>query len=803
MLRGLRGAAPRLARWARLPEAQRSKVLAVALRHHGLAALTPRSLGYCSATLASPRRINNGSVSGLRPAWTGREEQLTQSVLMVDPSGFRSNEETAEDNRFMAAQGEESVEGISEKVMAEWTALVEALKDAGVRVTTVEGQGLPDEVFPNNWFSTHADGRFVVYPMKVPSRAQEVRQNVIDDVRTSFGLSRPVYDISDWRDSGVALEGTGSLVLDRSNRVAYMAVSKRADRNLATLWAKDMGYELVAFHTADRHGEEIYHTNVLMSVGQNFAVLCSEVIPCEEERRTLLRSLKDTHKVVVGVSLEQMENFTCNCIQLKGEQGTVLAISEAGWTSLEESQRVVLESCVDKVVVASVPTIERLGGGSVRCMIAELFPAEAKEPEPPSSRSLCHLESEYGRLELVIVHEPGLEVDAVMPWTLDTMKVDECFNRVELKAQHRNFSNLLRSRGAQVVHIKDLLTEISQQGEDAKRELFVSVWGEEYVKSHGLRELNVEHLVSGFARRPLEFDNPPLMNLFFMRDPVFCVPGGWVVIARPNFPIRQMESKLLKAIFKMHPGFRNVPVYDGLADDPEVHIEGGDILVADAETVLVGISQRTNERGADRLAEFLFRETPVTRVVKVFIPKQRAFMHLDTLFTFVDKGAVLTMPYFWSKPEVYAEVARRANLLNMKMGSNQYQDAEEWIKEPPRIEMLTKGDSKPKKYKHAMSGLQAEGIIEKALFVCGPEGSWPSEEEHVARALTEQWNDAANVFCISPGTVVAYKWCTRTVSHLQDSGIDVVELDGVELMKGRGGARCMTFPMRRSRSLES
>lgn len=288
-----------------------------------------------------------------------------------------------------------------------------------------------------------------------------------------------------------------------------------------------------------------------------------------------------------------------------------------------------------------------------------------------------------------------------------------------------------------------------------------------------------------------------------MRDPLFCVPGGWVVISRPFYPIRQQESRILRAIFQLHPSLRSVNVFEGLADDPEVNIEGGDVLVADPETVLVGISQRTNERGADKLAEFLFKQTPVKRVVKVFIPKQRAFMHLDTLFTFVDRGTVLTMPYFWSRPEVYAEVARRSNMLNEKMGSDQRQNVEDWVQEPPRIELLTKGSLEPKRYKHAMAGLQAEGIIEKALFVCGAEGSWPSPEAHASAALTEQWNDAANVFCLSPGTVVAYKWCTRTVAHLQDNGVDVLELDGVELMKGRGGARCMTFPMRRSLSLEA
>lgn len=780
-------------------------------------------LWHASGPPGLARQLGSGPVTSVlaagrpTPAKHLREEQLTSHVLMIEPSGFCSNAETRQDNKFMAEAAGSEAAAVKETVMQEWSALVRSLQAAGVQVTTFEGQGLPDEVFPNNWFSTHSNGRLVLYPMKVPSRAKEVRQDVIERIRSASGLSKPVLDLTSWRMSGVALEGTGSLVLDRASRIAYVALSKRADLNLARLWAADLGYELVAFGTRDRLGEEIYHTNVLLSVGINFAVVCLEAIPALAEREALLASLRRTGKAVVPVSLQQMESFAGNCLQLRGD-GTVLAISDAGWSSLDATQRVVLESLVDRVVVAKVPTLERLGGGSVRCMIAELFEARpagagpapisvAREAEPEEAEAaagrVCSVDSEWGKLELVLVHEPGLEVDAVMPWTLDTMKVDECFNRVDLKAQHRVFSRLLRSRGAQVVHVRDLLTEISQQGEDSKRKLFESVWGEESVNGLGLRHLHVDHLVTGYSRRALEFEFPPLMNLFFMRDPVFSVPGGWAVIARPYYPIRQMESKLLKAVFKLHPAFKNVPVYEGLADDPDVHIEGGDVLVADNETVLVGISQRTNERGADRLAEFLFQNTPVTRVIKVFIPKQRAFMHLDTLFTFIDKGTVLTMPYFWSKPEVYAEVARRANSLNAKMGSEQRQDAEEWVQEPPRIEMLVKGEARPKKYRHAMSGLQAEGVIEKALFVCGPEGSWRTPEEHVARALTEQWNDAANVFCISPGTVVAYKWCTRTVSHLQDNGIDVIELDGAELMKGRGGARCMTFPLRRSIAMET
>lgn len=720
---------------------------------------------------------------------------------MVSPNGFRSNEETAEDNKFMA--GAEGLTDVTEVVMKEWTGLVEALRQAGVNVLAYDGKTLPDEVFPNNWFSTHSDGRLVLYPMKVPSRAQEVRQDVIDKVREDFSLTQPVFDLSHWRKSNVALEGTGSLVLDRPNKVAYVALSKRADRNLAELWARTMGYSLVPFRTQDRTGEEIYHTNVLLSVGQRFAVLCHDVVPDKKELDHLVNRLKSTGKVVVPITLEQMENFAGNCLELEGSVGSVLAMSAAGWDSLDFSQQSVLESCVDQVVQAPVPTIERIGGGSVRCMIAELFPASQQgSVKQPDSQQLCSLDSETNLLELVLVHEPGLEVDAVMPWTLEPMKVDECFNRAVMKAEHRNFVQLLRSRGSRVCHVRDLLAEISSQGDAVKRQLFDMVWGKEVVDRVGISNLHVDHLTTGYARGPLDFVVPPLMNLFFMRDPAFAVPGGWTVIARPQYPIRQMESQLLRAMFRLHPQLKEVKVFEGLVDDPDCTIEGGDVLVVDTNTVLVGVSQRTTERGADKLAEFLFAETPVTRVLKVFIPKQRAFMHLDTLFTFVDKGTVLTMPYFWSQPDIYADLARRANLLNERMGSEQRQSVEDWISEPPRIELLTKGQTTPKRYKNAMSGLMAEGIIEKALFVGGFEGSWPSPAAHVAHALTEQWNDAANVFCISPGTVVAYKWCTRTITHLQDNGVTVIELDSVELMKGRGGARCMTMPLRRHLSHE-
>lgn len=741
------------------------------------------------------------------------EEQLATCVVMVEPVEFRPNPETMRDNKFSGAAETGKEREIAQVALNEWSGLMHALRDAGVDVKTFKGTGSPDEVFVNNWFSTHEDGRLVLYPVKHPSRSQERRKDIVDFVRSTYGLSDPVHDMTSWEGSNLALEGTGSLVLDRSNRIAYAAISKRTDPNVAKMWAAEMGYKLVTFNAKDSAGDEIYHTDVLMAVGVNFAVICTEVVENEAERKAILENLKKTGKVAISVTTAQMESHASNCLQLQSSKGSVLAISASGWEALSSSQRDTLESCVDQVVTASVPTLERLGGGSVRCMLAEIFPAsdagqaarfggQLRAPAPASPdkapQTVCSVDSEWGRLQLVVVHEPGMEVDTVMPWTLDNMKVDETFNKQDLKMQHRSFSGLLRCRGATVLHVKDLLTEVCQQGDEAKRDLFLSVAGQDILDKYPLSSLNVDCLFTGKQKRALEFEIPPLVNLFFMRDPMFAVPGGWIVISRPFYPIRQMESKLMKAILRLHPDLKHINVYDGIADDPECYVEGGDIIVADEHTVLIGVSQRTNEKGADKLAEFLFERTPVTRVVKVFIPTQRAFMHLDTLFTFVNKGVVLTMPYFWSQPEVYAEVARRTNTLNKFMGSDDVQDIECWVKDPPRIEVMRKGETTKRTYEHAMSGLQAEGIIDKALFVCGAEGSWPSKEEHVAKALTEQWNDAANVFCIAPGVVVAYKWCTRTVSHLQDAGVDVIELDGVELMKGRGGARCMTCPLLRS-----
>eukprot|EP00435_Cladocopium_sp_Y103_P044768 s1157_g12.t1 len=479
-------------------------------------------------TLARSGCRGLNGLTGLPGAKTILEENVADSVFMVKPTGFTSNLETMQEQ-----PGGARMEG-------EWQSLVSALEAAGVEVLTAEAQGLPD-----------------------PGRSLECTQSRC----RKFGLVEPIYDMTPWAKSCVALEGTGSLVLDRHKKTAYLATSKRIPLRIHILPAlvQELGYDLVCFSSRDRHGQEIYHTNVLMSVNSNFAVICPAAIPDPQELKTVYDALKRSNKVVVNVTMEQLEpclieNFACNCLQLRGSKGSVLAISDAGWRSLDDSQRGVLESCVDQVVSAHVPTLERIGGGSVRCMVAELFKRRGQE-------------SEHGRLELVIVHEPGLEVDAVMPWTLDTMKVDECFNRVHLKAQHRDFTSLLKGRGAQVVHVRDLLIEVR---EEVRRDLFESVWGKEFVDGHNLANLQVDQLITGFSRESLQFEQPPLMNLFFMRDPIFSVPGGWVVIARPFFPIRYQESRLLRAIFRLHPSLKDVKVYEGLVDDPEVTIEGRD-----------------------------------------------------------------------------------------------------------------------------------------------------------------------------------------------------------------------------------
>jgi len=299
------------------------------------------------------------------------ENQTAGAVLMIRPELFAANPETASSNRFQApARADRHV---AARAAREFDGLAVALAAAGVRVHAFAGArdaDLPDEVFPNNWVSFHADGTAVLYPLLAPNRRRERRPELIDALREQgYRVSR-VVDLTAFEQKEQYLEGTGSLVLDRANRIAYACRSPRThDAALAEL-GRVLGYETSAFDATDRDGHAIYHTNVLLSIGTRFAVLCSSALRDEAERRRIVARLTEQREVV-DLSFEQLHSFAGNLLELRAGDSPVIVLSATALTSLRGSQRRALEAH-GELVVADVGTIEKHGGGSVRCMLAEV-----------------------------------------------------------------------------------------------------------------------------------------------------------------------------------------------------------------------------------------------------------------------------------------------------------------------------------------------------------------------------------------------------------------------------------------------
>ena len=303
------------------------------------------------------------------------ESQLASAVLMIRPARFHSNPLTAESNRF---QGKMDASPDEQQAAAarEFDGLVDALTKAGVRVVqfadTREPE-TPDAIFPNNWITTHADGTVVMYPMEATNRRTERRVDIIDALAAEHGFKvTGVIDLSPHEEEGHYLEGTGSLVLDRVNRVAYACLSSRTHLDALGDFAQRLDYDVVAFDAFDRDGVPIYHTNVLMSVGESLAVICDECIPRADQRDAVLESLKRTGHEIVSITFEQMAAFAGNMLELRSESGQrVLAMSDRARRSLTDEQRRIIETQA-KIVSAPIDNIESSAGGSVRCMLAEI-----------------------------------------------------------------------------------------------------------------------------------------------------------------------------------------------------------------------------------------------------------------------------------------------------------------------------------------------------------------------------------------------------------------------------------------------
>jgi hypothetical protein len=303
--------------------------------------------------------------------------QTTDTLLMIAPVRFGYNPEAAESNSFMESDkhlGSKERQRIQEEARAEFDRFVEVLRAAGIEVLAYEDTPephTPDSIFPNNWISFHEDGWLVLYPMEPPNRRLERRMDIVNDLSERFGYR--VVDMSAQEKDGAFLEGTGSLVLDRVNKIAYANISSRMHQTALQNWVAQMGYTPVTFTARRVGGGSIYHTNVLMAIGERTAVLCAEAITDEHERQKVLHSLRSTGKTVVEISQAQMDEFAGNMLQVRNKQGSRFwVMSTRAYNALTDTQRATL-AADGQLLHVPLDVIERYGGGSARCMLAEVF----------------------------------------------------------------------------------------------------------------------------------------------------------------------------------------------------------------------------------------------------------------------------------------------------------------------------------------------------------------------------------------------------------------------------------------------
>lgn len=295
--------------------------------------------------------------------------QAPSSVVMVRPWKFCSNPETASDNAFQKTSSS-SASDVSKMAKEEFNEAVKTLESKGIRVHAFDDFGekeTPDSVFPNNWFSTHSGGHIAMYPMFSPSRRRERRSDIIEMLKSEYRV-QDVIDFSGLEWDNIFLEGTGAMVLDNINRVAYTAKSNRSSEIVLERFCSIFKYEPMAFDTADRDGNSIYHTNVMMCIGSSYALVCLDMIQDENRREAVKSRLQENEIEVIELSFDQIDDFAGNAIELTGNGKSYLVMSKRAKDALNEKQIKQIEKNAE-ILPLIVPTIE-LAGGSVRCMIA-------------------------------------------------------------------------------------------------------------------------------------------------------------------------------------------------------------------------------------------------------------------------------------------------------------------------------------------------------------------------------------------------------------------------------------------------
>jgi hypothetical protein len=300
------------------------------------------------------------------------QAQTTSHLLMIKPVRFSFNAETAVNNSFQQASDDDAV---AEKATLEFEKFVDVLTTAGIDVTVVPDTPdphTPDSVFPNNWISFHSNGSIFLYPMFAVNRRMERKPHVIKAIHEKFTV-KDTIDLSGYESQDLFLEGTGSMVLDRTNAIAYACLSPRTNKEVLNDWAEKAGYRIASFISVDSNRAPIYHTNVMMCVADRYAVICLDSIPDPNERTLVENSLTASGKEIITISFDQMNRFAGNMLQVQSQKGQLfLVMSSQAFRSLTKEQVERIET-YNPILHSDISTIETNGGGSARCMMAEVF----------------------------------------------------------------------------------------------------------------------------------------------------------------------------------------------------------------------------------------------------------------------------------------------------------------------------------------------------------------------------------------------------------------------------------------------
>jgi hypothetical protein len=306
------------------------------------------------------------------------EKQITNTILMIEPIAFGFNEETAQNNYFQKSDNSDAT-NVQENALREFRNMVAKLELAGINVIVVKDTldpATPDSIFPNNWISFHENGNVVLYPMYAKNRRLERRSDILDVLTNKGHKILDIIDYTPWESENCYLEGTGSMILDRQNKIAYAALSERTDKTLFLKFCEDLQFKpvyFIAYQNVNNNRLPIYHTNVMMCIADQYAVVCLECIDKNSEREAVTTTIIASGKEIIEISVKQMHSFAGNMLQVENTEGKrFIVLSKTAFDSLNSTQKERL-SFYNQLITIEIPTIEKYGGGSVRCMMAEVF----------------------------------------------------------------------------------------------------------------------------------------------------------------------------------------------------------------------------------------------------------------------------------------------------------------------------------------------------------------------------------------------------------------------------------------------